>query len=61
MRNDIDFSKKLLAKKGVACCPGSYFGKNGKGYIRFSFATDKKTIKIGLNLFKEFILNKEYR
>ena len=59
-KNDVKFCQKLLTVKGVACCPGSYFGKNGRGFVRFSFATDTKTIKTGLKLFRDFLNNEEY-
>ena len=59
-KDDVKFSKKLLNKRGVATCPGSFFGKNGQGYLRFSFATSSNTIKLGIAELKKFILNKEY-
>jgi aspartate/methionine/tyrosine aminotransferase len=34
----------LLYKAGVACLPGTAFGPYGEGYLRFSYATDLKTI-----------------
>ncbi len=58
--DDVKFSKKLLKKRGVATCPGSFFGRNGRGYIRFSFATSSNTIKLGIAELKKFILLKEY-
>ncbi|MHA1236712.1 MAG: pyridoxal phosphate-dependent aminotransferase [Candidatus Hodarchaeales archaeon] len=34
----------LLNEAGVACLPGTIFGENGEGYLRFSYATDVQTI-----------------
>ncbi len=34
----------LLNEAGVACLPGTIFGVNGEGYLRFSYATDVQTI-----------------
>lgn len=38
----------LLNKAGVACLPGTHFGRYGKGYLRFSYATSLDKIKIAL-------------
>jgi len=40
----VEFGFNLLNKYGVASCPGSYFGANGEGYIRFCFATSSDNI-----------------
>ncbi len=47
------FSKELLSQKGVAVIPGIGFGSDG--YIRFSFATDTKSIVEGIKRIKEFV------
>jgi aspartate aminotransferase len=51
--NSMEFSKELLAKEGVAVVPGIAFG--AEGYIRFSFATDIKTIREGIKRLDRFI------
>ena len=51
--NSLEFSKELLEKYGVAVVPGIGFG--AEGYIRFSFATDIKTIKSGIERFNQFV------
>ena len=38
----------LLNKAGVACLPGTHFGRYGEGYLRFSYATSLDKIKIAL-------------
>ena len=38
------FSNDLLRQQLIATCPGSYFGKNGEGFVRFCFANSKKNI-----------------
>ncbi len=51
--DSMKFAKELLAQKGVAVVPGIGFGS--EGYIRFSFATDEKSIKEGIKRLKEFV------
>ncbi len=51
--NSMKFSQELLSKKGVAVIPGIGFGS--EGYIRFSFATDEKSIIEGIKRIKEFV------
>lgn len=54
LSNDsMEFSKKLLEKKGVAVVPGVGFGS--EGYVRFSFATDIDSIKEGIKRLREFV------
>lgn len=54
LSNDsMEFSKKLLEKKGVAVVPGVGFGS--EGYVRFSFATDIESIKEGIKRLEEFV------
>lgn len=43
----------LLNEYGIACLPGTSFGENGEGYLRFSYATDKESIKKALIKLKE--------
>jgi len=38
----------LLNKAGVACLPGTHFGRYGDGYLRFSYATSLDKINIAL-------------
>jgi len=47
------FAKALLANEGVAVVPGIAFGT--EGYIRFSFATDIKTIREGIKRIERYI------
>ena len=51
--NSMKFSQELLSKKGVAVIPGIGFGS--EGYVRFSFATDEKSIVEGIKRIKEFV------
>jgi len=43
-----EFSDYLLKKAGVACLPGTSFGKGGEGYLRISYATSQDNIKKAL-------------
>jgi aspartate aminotransferase len=51
--DSMKFSQELLSKKGVAVIPGVGFGS--EGYVRFSFATDEKSIVEGIKRIKEFV------
>jgi len=42
--NSKQLADYLLNEAGVACLPGTIFGVNGEGYLRFSYATDVQTI-----------------
>ena len=45
----------LLTEAGVACLPGTIFGQNGEGYLRFSYATDVQTINKAIDQIKNVI------
>jgi aspartate aminotransferase len=50
-----DFCKKLLETCKIAATPGTCFGENGEGFVRFSFVNSEKQIKEALVLMtKEF-------
>jgi aspartate/methionine/tyrosine aminotransferase len=36
--SSVDLARRLLVEAGVACLPGTDFGKQGEGYLRFSYA-----------------------
>lgn len=40
-----DFCFALLEKTGVLCTPGSAFGTNGEGYVRFALTKDVERIR----------------
>jgi aspartate/methionine/tyrosine aminotransferase len=45
--NDLDseeFIDNLLLKKHIFIAPGTIFGSNGKGYVRFSLCADENAI-----------------
>jgi aminotransferase len=41
-----DFTMRLLKDFGVACVPGSAFGRSGEGFVRMSYATSLENIKL---------------
>ncbi len=53
--NSIELCEYLLKKYKVAIVPGSAFGADE--FVRFSYATDMKSIKEGLKRFKEGLLD----
>lgn len=44
-QDDVEFVKELLQKSGVLCTPGSSFGKNGRGYVRFALTMPEEEIR----------------
>jgi aspartate/methionine/tyrosine aminotransferase len=48
-----DFAKYLVREHKVAVVPGSIFGNAGEGYVRLSFAADKKRLKRGISRFRK--------
>jgi aspartate/methionine/tyrosine aminotransferase len=48
-----EMADHLLYNAGVCCLPGSAFGPNGEGYIRFSYATSVETINQAITQIKE--------
>jgi len=42
-------AERLLAEAGVACLPGTAFGKWGEGYLRISFANSVENIRKALD------------
>lgn len=53
--NSEDFAIDLLKKEKVATVPGSYFGNNGEGYLRLSFATSDEDLREGLRRFRKYV------
>lgn len=53
MQDDMELSEYLLQSVGVAGVPGAAFGL--PGYIRFSCATDMKTLEEGLNRLRQVL------
>ncbi len=43
----------LMDKAEVACTGGAAFGASGEQHLRFSYATDKKSIEVGLERIKK--------
>ena len=42
--NGEEFHRKCLDQAGVACIPGTAFGKFATNYVRFNFATSREII-----------------
>lgn len=52
MHSSEKFIDELLHKKHLFITPGTIFGSNGEGYIRFSLCVDETKIKEALSRFK---------
>lgn len=53
IEGSIDFADALLESKHVGTIPGIGFGSDD--FLRFAYATSMEDIKIGLELFREFV------
>lgn len=51
--NSKEIADHILYKAGVCCLPGSAFGPNGEGYLRFSYATSVENIQQAMKQIKE--------
>jgi len=47
-RKSKELADYLLSDAGVACLPGTAFGREGEGYLRLSFATSIERLREGL-------------
>jgi LL-diaminopimelate aminotransferase len=45
----VDFTKKLLNEVGIAVTPGTGYGKEGEGYLRFSLTIPDDRLEKGAN------------
>jgi len=55
MKNDLEFSERLLEKQGLAIVPGSAFGT--EGCIRLSFATSIQQLEKAMDRLENFVKN----
>jgi aspartate aminotransferase len=49
------FANRLLNEAGVAALPGTSFGAQGEGYLRFSFANSLSNIESALERIRNFV------
>jgi len=54
-RDSYRLALDLLEKAHVACTPGIAFGRNGEGYLRFSYANSLENIEEGMNRIEAFL------
>ena len=52
--SSFDFCKKMILEAGIAMSPGSSFGENGEGYVRFSMIQNQDQINQASNRLKHF-------
>ena len=48
----------ILEKAHVGVAPGIDFGKNGEGYLRFSYATSMENIAEGMDRLENYLINR---
>jgi aspartate/methionine/tyrosine aminotransferase len=49
-----EVADRLLEEAGVAALPGTAFGSQGEGYLRFSFANSLSNIELALERIRNF-------
>jgi aspartate/methionine/tyrosine aminotransferase len=47
---------EILERAGVAVAPGIDFGRQGEGYLRFSYANSLENIQEGLRRLKHYLI-----
>ena len=52
--SSFDFCKKMILEAGIAMSPGSSFGENGEGYVRFSMIQNQDQINQASTRLKHF-------
>lgn len=55
--DSLKFSEELIKKTGIACSPGTGFGKYGEGYLRFALVTHFNRFHDALLRLGKFIKN----
>lgn len=51
--SSFDFCKKMILEAGVAMSPGSSFGENGEGFVRFSMIRSNHEVDDAINRLKK--------
>ncbi len=54
-KDALGFCKDLVAQTGVAVSPGSGFGPNGEGYVRFALVQDPATLRVAVDRIASFL------
>lgn len=54
-QDDTKLVYDLVKNARVAVTAGSYFGKGGNGYLRFSYATSMDQIKEGMDRLEQYV------
>lgn len=50
-----EFGERMLREAGIAGTAGTYFGSNGEGFVRFSYAASQEKIKEGMTRVEKFV------
>jgi alanine-synthesizing transaminase len=58
--SSFDFCKKILLETGVAMSPGSSFGDNGEGFVRFSMIRNENEVDEAILRLKRIFVLKLY-
>ncbi|MCU6434902.1 pyridoxal phosphate-dependent aminotransferase [Undibacterium sp. Jales W-56] len=53
--NTLDLCKRLVREAGLGLAPGSAFGAEGEGYIRWCFASSVENLELGVSRLKTYL------
>ena len=56
--NSYELAFDILEKAHVGVAPGIDFGRNGEGYLRFSYANSLENIKKGMERLERYLANR---
>jgi aspartate/methionine/tyrosine aminotransferase len=53
--NALEFCRQLVETTGVAVSPGTGFGKEGEGYVRFALVHDPEILETAVQRIAQFL------
>ncbi|MFZ6814997.1 pyridoxal phosphate-dependent aminotransferase [Undibacterium sp. Rencai35W] len=54
-KNTLDLCKRLVKEAGLGLAPGSAFGPEGEGYVRWCFASSVDSLALGVDRLKNYL------
>jgi aspartate/methionine/tyrosine aminotransferase len=56
VRDSLEFCKRLVRDAGLGLAPGSAFGPEGEGYVRWCFAASEERLAEGVRRLRDFMV-----
>ncbi|MFZ6843304.1 pyridoxal phosphate-dependent aminotransferase [Undibacterium sp. RuTC16W] len=57
-KNTLNLCKRLVKEAGLGLAPGSAFGAEGEGYVRWCFASSVDSLALGVDRLKNYLLKR---